>query len=128
MKNWDWTRLDEAMLQVKMNYSSKTPQLKWIREAYYRLRDEEKQEQRSQHDQRVHESRQGEDQQLQLERSQCLSRLEALDPPTLRRAIDLAENQIGRFSTNQFPTEVPHMSWLHRFAILHALEESSGDV
>lgn len=127
MKNWDWDQLDEAMLEVKMRYSSKIPQLKWIRDAYYRLRDERQKAQRSQSDLREGEGLAEESRQLELERQECMSRLQALSPDRLQKAIQIAAARYGQWVPSRFPNDLQSMTWMHRFAVLFA-SESSGDV
>tara|TARA_R110000824_G_scaffold168936_3_gene345938 strand:- start:216 stop:695 length:480 start_codon:yes stop_codon:yes gene_type:complete len=126
--NWSWTRLEEAMLQVRMSYSSKIPQMKWIRDAYFRLRDEERKANDTQSYQQQFGHPQGQDPQVQLDREQCMCQLLALPPNHLQEAIRLAQTQSGRFLAGKIPTEVSQMSWLHRFAVLFAFEESSSDI
>jgi len=123
LKNMNYSDLDEAMLQVKVNYSSKIPQLKWIVTAYHRLRDERQKGQRSQSAQREDEALAAELRQVESERQECMSRLQNLPPNRLQEAIRLAREQNGRFLTGEIPTEVLQMSWLHRYAVLFALDQ-----
>ena len=122
MKNMSYEDLDEAMLQVKVNYSSKIPQLKWIVTAYHRLRDERRKAQRIQSGPQSDEGLAAELRQVELEKQECMSRLQALDPNHLQEAIRLAQKKNGRFLSGDIPTEVLRMSWLQRFAVLIALD------
>lgn len=123
MKNMSYEDLDEAMLQVKVNYSSKIPQLKWIVMAYRRLRDERRKAQRIRSGPQSDEGLADEVRQVELERQECMSRLQALSPQDLDRAIDLAEYRhrkiLGSFSTR----DILRMSWLSRFAVLFELDQ-----
>ena len=127
LKNMNYEDLDEAMLQVKVNYSSKIPQLKWIVTAYHRLRDERQKGQDSQSAQRADEAQAAELRQVESERQECMSRLQALSHQDLNRAIDLAESRhrkiLGSFSSR----DLLRMSWLSRFAVLFELDQV-GDV
>jgi len=123
LKNMNYEDLDEAMLQVKVNYSSKIPQLKWIVTAYHRLRDERQKGQDSQSAQRADEAQAAELRQVESERQECMSRLQALSHQDLNRAIDLAESRhrkiLGPFSSR----DLLRMSWLSRFAVLFELDQ-----
>ena len=125
---WNWTRLEEAMLQVRMNYSSKIPQMKWIKDAYFRLRDEERKANDRLHDQQHTQHGDGPDPQVESDRQECMSRLQALSPQDLDRAIDLAESRHWKILGSFASREILQMSWLHRFAILFALDESRRDI
>tara|TARA_R100000664_G_C2694722_1_gene97411 strand:- start:105 stop:560 length:456 start_codon:yes stop_codon:yes gene_type:complete len=116
--NWSWEMLDDAMLKVRMNYSSKIPQMKWVREAYYSLLDEERQAKRRQRDQQEAQGLSHVDHQAQLDKQNCMSRLEALPKEDLLAAIASAEKTLGYILQTPIPHNPAHMSWMQRFAVL----------
>ena len=120
---WSGTRLEEAMLQVRMKYSSKIPQMKWIRDAYFQLRDAERKANDMQSDRPQTRPTGDQDPQVQSDRQTCMNRLESLAPQEVHQAIQVAERRLGSFLGGFATRDIHQMSWLSRFAILYVIDE-----
>jgi|TARA_R110002167_G_scaffold89575_3_gene241663 hypothetical protein len=120
----DW--IDEAMLRVKQNYSSRIPQVKWLLGKYSEVKDEHfaKERNNAPTPTQVNEV----DVMIEVERDRrdCMNYLKGLDDETVERGRAAVRKQgTGRFLTGFGSEACTSWSWAVRFAVMFYLQDAS---
>ena len=129
----DWKRMiggckvewmDEAMLRVKQQFSSKIPQVKWLLGKYNQVKEENFEIARAGQERPVKEVEADFMIEVTRDRQECMDYLDAIDPDTLDAARKSVREYRGRLLTGWGTEDVRSWSWAVRFAVMFHMQDA----
>jgi len=133
----DWKRMiggckiewmDEAMLRVKKQYSSKIPQVKWLLGKYNQVKEENFQIARAGQERPIKEVEADFMIEVNRDRQECMDYLNGIDPDTLDAGRIATRELRGRLLTGWGGMEPSSWSWAVRFAVMFHMQEVGGEI
>lgn len=121
MRNFDSTWLDEALLHVRSRYASDIPKLKWVLDAYYKVRDQQRQVRAPDFKEEEAVAEQMILQQVENDQRECMAFLGSQSHEMLIDARDNAGRKFP-FMTPSESSDYNNWSWMTKFAVMFILE------
>ena len=131
----DWRRaigyreydlIDEAMLQVKMKYSSAVPQLKWILGEYNKLKEAKYQQKKEQRYTETQEENEIDMREVQQDRSSCIDYLQRQSAEHLAEAASVVRGRYGGLLPMSDAADPKSWGWAMRFAVMLTLQDRAS--
>jgi hypothetical protein len=123
LRNFDSTWLDEALLHVRSRYASDIPKLKWVLDAYYKVRDQQRQVKAPDLEEEKAVAEQMMRQQAVNDKRECMAFLGSQSQQVLLEARDNTGRKFP-FLTPSESSDYNNWSWLTKFAVMFLLEDS----
>ena len=121
LRNLDTAWLDEALLHVRSRYASDIPKLKWVLDAYYKVRDQQRQVTPPKVEEEKAVAEQMLMQQVQDDKRECIAFLGAQSHDTLIQARNKANKKFP-FLCGSTSNDHNQWGWVTKYAVKFILE------